>query len=298
MDAFSAALLYFTGAGGAPMTRHRLRAAILAILAVTMCAVAHAQQPENPPPAAAASPADRERPASGEIPLHGVPKFAAVTPTLYRGSQPSREGFAKLAEFGINIVVDLRGSRDKEREEVTKAGMEYVPIPWLCFHPEDKDFAQFLKLLREHPGSKVFVHCNTGIDRTGMMVAAYRIAEQGWSAGDARKEMDAYGFSRFHRGICPRLADYEEDFPKRWAAGSAFEDLRRAPASEKTAEPAPPAPPDASAPAPAPDKPAPPAPPDAAAPAPAPDKPAPPAPPDAAAPAPAQDKPAPPAPPA
>jgi hypothetical protein len=70
--------------------------------------------------------------------------------------------------------------------------------------------------------------------------------------------MDAYGFSRFHRGICPRLADYEEDFPKRWAAGSAFEDLRRAPAPDK---PAPPAPPDASAPAPAPDKPAPPAPP-------------------------------------
>jgi tyrosine-protein phosphatase SIW14 len=256
MDAFSAALLYLTSAGGLPMT-HKLSAAIVAILAVTTCAVAHAQQPENPAPAAA-SPADTERPATGEIPLHGVPKFAAVTPTLYRGSQPSREGFAELAKFGINIVVDLRGSRDKEREEVTKAGMEYVPIPWRCFHPEDKDFAQFLKLLREHPGSKVFVHCNTGIDRTGMMVAAYRIAEQGWTAADARKEMDAYGFSRFHRGICPRLADYEEDFPKHWATGSAFEDLRGAPAPDK---PAPPAPPDASAPAPAPDKPAPPAPP-------------------------------------
>jgi protein tyrosine phosphatase (PTP) superfamily phosphohydrolase (DUF442 family) len=283
MDGFFVALLYFTDAGGVPMTRHKLSAAIAAILAVTMCGVAHAQQPENPPPPAAASPAGTERPASGELPLEGVPKFAEVTPTLYRGSQPSREGFAELAEFGINIVVDLRGSRDKEREEVTKLGMEYVAIPWRCFHPEDKDFAQFLKLLREHPGSKVFVHCNTGIDRTGMMVAAYRIAEQGWTAADARKEMDAYGFSRLHRGICPRLADYEEDFPKRWADGSAFEDLRRAPAPEKTAQPAPSAPPDAAAPAPAPapDKPAPPAPPDAAAPAPAPapDKPAPPAPP-------------------
>jgi tyrosine-protein phosphatase SIW14 len=259
MDASFARLLYFAAAGGGRMTRHKLSASIVAVLAITMCAFAHAQQPESPaPPSAAASPASAGHAPGREIPLEGVPKFGEATPTLYRGSQPSKEGFAKLAEFGIHIVVDFRGSRDKEREEVTKLGMEYVAIPWRCFHPEDKDFAQFLTLLREHPGSKVFVHCNTGIDRTGMMVAAYRIAEQDWTAEEARKEMDAYGFSRFHRGICPRLAEYEEDFPKRWGTSSAFAELRRAPAADK---PAPPAPPNAPVPAPAPDKPAPPAPP-------------------------------------
>jgi tyrosine-protein phosphatase SIW14 len=232
------------------MARNKVNASIVAVLAAMMCTVAYAQQPESPAPSAAASPARTERAPGREIRLEGVPKFGEVTPTLYRGSQPKKEGFAKLAEFGITIVVDLRGSRDKEREEVTKLGMQYVAIPWRCFNPEDKDFAQFLALLRKNPGGKVFVHCNTGIDRTGMMIAAYRIAEQGWTAAEARKEMDAYGFSILHRGICPRLADYEEDFPKRWATSSAFQDLRSANATS-------PAPPDASAPAPAPDKPTP-----------------------------------------
>jgi tyrosine-protein phosphatase SIW14 len=252
------------------MIRNTLSASIVAVLAATMCTLAYAQQTEAPAPvSAAASPASTGHAPGREIPLDGVSKFGEVTPTLYRGSQPKEEGFAKLAEFGITIVVDLRGSRDKEREKVTKVGMQYVPIPWRCFHPEDADFAQFLALLRKNPGSKVFVHCNTGIDRTGMMIAAYRIAEQGWTAAEARKEMDAYGFSIIHRGICPRLADFEEDFPKRWATSSAFEDLRR----DKPMS-APPS--DASTPAPAPDAPpTPPAPPDA----PVPDKPAPPAPP-------------------
>src|SRR5712671_265494 len=44
--------------------------------------------------------------------LRGVPQFAEITPTLYRGAQPNKEGFANLRKLGVDIVVDLRGSRD------------------------------------------------------------------------------------------------------------------------------------------------------------------------------------------
>jgi protein tyrosine phosphatase (PTP) superfamily phosphohydrolase (DUF442 family) len=157
--------------------------------------------------------------------LQGVPVFAQVTPTLYRGAQPTNEGLRNLAEMGVTIVVDQRGSRS-EREQVTKLGMQYVAIPWHCPLPEDAIFARFLTLLRGNPGAKVFVHCLSGQDRTGMQIAAYRMAEQGWSAQEAKQEMEAFGFSRTHRWRCPSLSSYEEGFPERFKESPAFKDLR------------------------------------------------------------------------
>jgi len=196
--------------------------AIVVLLAATMCTTAQAQQAAN----AAPSPATTKHSIARKLRLQGVPNFGEVTTNLYRGAQPSKKGFENLAKLGIGIVVDLRGSRESERKEVTKLGMQYVAIPWRCFHPEDKDFSKFLTLLRKNPGKKVFVHCRTGDDRTGMEVAAYRIAEQGWSAEEAKREMKVFGFSLFHRTICPGLSSYEEKFPHRFKTSPEFKNLR------------------------------------------------------------------------
>ena len=158
--------------------------------------------------------------------INGVPNAGEVTPTLYRGGQPSTAGFKALAKIGINIVVDLRGSRKDESELVTKLGMQYVSIPWHCPFPKDDVFARFLTLMRQNPGKKVFVHCRLGDDRTGMNIAAYRMAEQGWSAMQAMQEMEAFGFTLPHHFICPSLSSYEEAFPRRFSTSPAFESLR------------------------------------------------------------------------
>jgi protein tyrosine/serine phosphatase len=156
-----------------------------------------------------------------------LPNFSEATPTLYRGGQPTRRGFSMLAKMGINIVVDLRGSRESERRIVTHLGMRYVAMPWRCSFPKDKTFAQFLRLVRKNPGKKIFVHCRLGDDRTGMMIASYRMAREGWSAERAEKEMEKFGFNFTHRRlICPGLSSYEEDFPEHFKASPAFRDLR------------------------------------------------------------------------
>ena len=194
----------------------------VALLAGTMSLAAQEQQqPEVPSAPSAANHAMARR-----LTLPGVPRFGEVTPTLYRGGQPTKEGFSNLAGMGINIVVDLRGSRESERRLVTGLGMRYVSLHWQCFSPRDEHFAQFLTLLRVNPGKKVFVHCRVGDDRTGMDVAAYRMAEQGWTAEQARKEMEAYGVDWFHRTICPRLSSYEKNFPERFKTSAAFRSLR------------------------------------------------------------------------
>src|SRR5208337_1734854 len=76
-----------------------------------------------------------------------LPNFGEATTTLYHGGQPSKSGFRILAKMGINIVVDLRGSRDSERKIVTHLGMQYMALPWHCSFPKDQIFAQFLTLL-------------------------------------------------------------------------------------------------------------------------------------------------------
>jgi tyrosine-protein phosphatase SIW14 len=156
----------------------------------------------------------------------GIPNFGKVTPNLYRGGLPNNQGMQALQKLGVNVVVDMRGRNKDEEAVATKLGMQYVAIPSHCPFPQDGTFAKFLKVIQDNPGKKVFVHCRLGDDRTGMAVASYRMADEGWSADEAMKEMKAFGFSTFHHAICPGLADYEETFPKRLKTSPAFKDLQ------------------------------------------------------------------------
>jgi tyrosine-protein phosphatase SIW14 len=193
---------------------------ILAILAATLSIAADAY-----PKGKSSSPATQS---SLKHSTHeNLPNFGEATVTLYHGGQPSKNGFRTLAKMGVNIVVDLRGSRDSERKIVTRLGMRYVALPWECSFPKDKIFAEFLMLLRKNPGKKVFVHCRLGDDRTAMMIASYRMSQEGWSAEKAKKEMEKFGFSFAHRDlICPGLSSYEEKFPQHFHTSPAFRDLR------------------------------------------------------------------------
>jgi len=206
------------------MVRHLLRSRTLGALAV--CGLLLASTGLGLPQAGSGpSLGNAERAIGRKRNLKGVPNFGEVTDKLFRGGQPTAEGFEGLAHEGVGVVVDLSGNQS-ERDKVKKVGMEYVSIPWHCFHLEDKQVAQFLRVLRDHPDQKVFVHCRLGEDRTGMMVAGYRMAEQSWTAAQARKEMAAFGFSSVHHLMCPGLATYEQNFPQRLQTSPAFDGLR------------------------------------------------------------------------
>jgi len=139
--------------------------------------------------------------AANHLRLEGVPKFAEVSSTLYRGGQPSREGFANLARFGINIIVD-NGRSEKNKKLAERLGMRYVSIPWVCPFPKDVLFARFLKLVQDNPGKKIFVHCRFGDARTGMMIAAYRMKVQGLDRGGGAQRDERLRIQRSaHHGL-------------------------------------------------------------------------------------------------
>jgi tyrosine-protein phosphatase SIW14 len=155
----------------------------------------------------------------------GIRNFGEVTPTLYRGGQPSAEGFETLAHMGIAIIVDT-GRSKRDEQLIKKLGMRYVSLPWYCPFPKDEVFARFIELTRENPHKKIFVHCRLGDDRTGMMIAAYRMAAQGWTAQEAMQEMHEFDYRGIHHLMCPGLARYEKSFPRRLENNPAFRELR------------------------------------------------------------------------
>jgi tyrosine-protein phosphatase SIW14 len=169
----------------------------------------------------------KERAIGRRLDEKGVPNFGQVTPNLYRGGLLNTTGLKALARMGVTIVVDTHANDANEEKEVRRLGMQYVAIPWHCPWPKDEVFAKFLKLIEENKGKKVFVHCRLGDDRTGMMVAAYRMAEEGWTADEAMIEMRSFGFTRAHHFLCPSLAGYEKGFPERLKNSAAFEEVRR-----------------------------------------------------------------------
>jgi len=155
----------------------------------------------------------------------GVTNFGEVTPQLYRGGLLRGDGLKALKKLG-NFIVDTHAYNQDEEREAAALGMKYVAIPWHCPWPHDEVFARFLKILQENEGKKFFVHCRLGDDRTGMMVAAYRMAEEGWSADEAMKEMKSFGFTKSHHIICPSLARYEKEFPDRLKNDPEFAEFR------------------------------------------------------------------------
>ena len=143
----------------------------------------------------------------------GVENFHAVDEHIFRGGQPSGQGFQSLARMGIKTVIDLRGGRYHERYEgnlVLGAGMHYVPIPLSgLLHPRDVQIAGLLALLEDSSQWPVFIHCKRGADRTGTVVACYRIAHDHWSNQKALAEAKTYGLSSLELAMQRYILHFE-----------------------------------------------------------------------------------------
>ena len=123
----------------------------------------------------------------------GLPNLHGVSASLYRGARPNKAGFAQLKVMGVRTVVNLE-SFHGESDEAAAVGLGYEHIFMKSWHPELEDVARFLRIVRDPARGPVFVHCQRGADRTGMMCAIYRIVIGGWPKDRAIDEMKDGGF--------------------------------------------------------------------------------------------------------
>lgn len=152
-------------------------------------------------------------PATGEVPpaqaekceLEGVGNLYRVTPELYRSGQPTPQGFSNLQAMGVRAVLSMREYHDDKRK-ARHTGLQLLRYPVGTSDVAEKDVENCLRMLIAAP-KPVVLHCWHGSDRTGIVVAAWRILFEGWTVGQAEAEfrLPAYGHHDFWYGNLVKL---------------------------------------------------------------------------------------------
>jgi len=131
-----------------------------------------------------------------------IPNFAKVADGIYRGGRPRKNGVQELKRLGIKTIVNLKGNLSltetddatDERQWTTETGLKYVYVPMSpSTAPMTKSIDEALKSIIDPANQPVFVHCYRGSDRTGTVIAAYRITHDGWDIEKAYEKMNRYG---------------------------------------------------------------------------------------------------------
>ena len=142
--------------------------------------------------------------------IPGVANFAEVSGQLWRGAQPTREGFARLKAMGVRTIVNLRETHD-DQAMLEGLGLRYEHIPFNPAAPSDEVIAAFMKTVSAPENQPVFVHCLAGSDRTGTVVAVYRHMVQGWPMEEAVKELERFGFHEVWTELLQYLATLDAE---------------------------------------------------------------------------------------
>ena len=120
-----------------------------------------------------------------------LPYFDSLNDWLYRGGQPTEEGFRQLKEKGIRTIVNFRNEPEwirREKKRVEGLGMKYVNLPWTLWGSVNPELLnQFFETLDRPENRPVFFHCKHGRDRTGVMTTLALMRYEKLSECEARK---------------------------------------------------------------------------------------------------------------
>jgi len=133
-----------------------------------------------------------------------IPNFHQVDADLFRGGHPHCTGYAKLAALGIRTIVDLQGGADRAvrgcERRLGRTTLNFHIIPFEIMFTQtaltgvsDKRLRWLFAMMRRAP-KPIFVTCKLGDDRTGVIVALYRMRRGEMSFQNAEQEALHYHF--------------------------------------------------------------------------------------------------------
>lgn len=144
--------------------------------------------------------------------IAGLENLARVNPNLYRGAQPTEEGYKQLKSMGVKTTISFRSHHDTTKtaaaagltpvEMPLKADLESVP-------PTEEEIKKFLDIVLDPAKQPVYFHCAFGKDRTGTMAAIYRLEIDGWTPDEALQEMQAFGYHTYYKDFANFIREYK-----------------------------------------------------------------------------------------
>ncbi len=126
----------------------------------------------------------------------GLDNFYRVDTGVYRANQPSATDFVLLERYGIKEILNLRNWHSDD-DEAKGTALKLHRLKTRASKIDEEDIVKALRIIKNRKGP-ILIHCWHGSDRTGAVIAMYRLVFQGWSKENAIKEMTEEGFG-FHR---------------------------------------------------------------------------------------------------
>jgi protein tyrosine phosphatase (PTP) superfamily phosphohydrolase (DUF442 family) len=128
-------------------------------------------------------------------PKEALGNFHEVAPGFYRSAQPSQDGYAQLAKMGVKTILTLKSNGDQESRDAGARGIHVENVPMSGFSaPSFEEMDRALDVVASAP-KPLLVHCQYGKDRTGFVVASYRVTVE-------KKPVDAAVQEAYDYGCC------------------------------------------------------------------------------------------------
>lgn len=126
-----------------------------------------------------------------------VTNLYQVDQRLYRSQQPKPSDISSLQRLHIGTIINLR-PHQTDQDLSALAPLRLIHVPMRTWAISNAEIAEALIQINHHSqDGGVLVHCQQGADRTGLVIAMYRIIYQQWSIKAAQNEMKHGGFG-FH----------------------------------------------------------------------------------------------------
>ena len=140
-----------------------------------------------------------------EILADNIRNFYKVSDGIYRSAQPDRKSMELMDIIGVKTVINLR----RYHSDINEAKNTSLKLERVKMNPgkiKDEDIAEILTIIK-NSDKPVLIHCWHGSDRTGVVVAMYRIIFEGYSKDEAIRELreDKYGY---HENIYGNIVKY------------------------------------------------------------------------------------------
>ena len=123
--------------------------------------------------------------------------FYQVDNKLYRSEQPIGADVSTIHAHAIKTIINLRQGQD-DNPALFGDTITLIKEPLITWRVKLSDIARILYTIEKHQKTgAVLIHCRHGADRTGIVIAMYRVIYQGMSINEARTEMK-YGDYGYH----------------------------------------------------------------------------------------------------